>query len=246
MSPCVSPRRVERAAVIACALAFASLLFAAFPGTVQGQERAPEPPFQEVPTFVPVLLVPGWFDTGVDLAALGVRLRSAGWPADHVVAVTFSDATGSNRDHAVEIALAVDSLVARTGSNRVDIVAHSMGGLSTRLYLRQHPGRARRVVFIASPHRGTWTAYLAFGDARAEMIPGSGFLAELNEGPPVPPGVEALTVRTLLDTHILPGSSATLPGIPDFVVCCETHQSVKWDGEAFGAVSAFLRRGVVP
>ena len=32
------------------------------------------------PTEVPVLLIPGWFDTERDLAALRIRLISAGWP----------------------------------------------------------------------------------------------------------------------------------------------------------------------
>ena len=40
---------------------------------------------------VPVLLVPGWFDTERDLAALRIRLVSAGWESDHVATVTFSD-----------------------------------------------------------------------------------------------------------------------------------------------------------
>jgi triacylglycerol lipase len=201
---------------------------------------------QEAPPFVPVLLVPGWFDTGEDVAVLGGRLRAAGWPADHVVAVTFAHPTGSNHDHAREIALAVDSLLARTGSERVDVIAHSMGGLATRLYLREHPGRVRRVVFLATPHRGTWAAYFAFGEGRAEMLPGSDFLRDLNTGPPVPPGVEAFTVRTLLETHVLPGESATLPGVPGWTVCCDTHWSLKRDPAVFEVVRSFLRHGVTP
>jgi len=201
---------------------------------------------QDAPPFVPVLLVPGWFDTADDVAVLGGRLRAAGWPADHVVAVTFTHPTGSNRDHAREIARAVDSLLARTGSERVDVIAHSMGGLATRLYLREHPGTVRRVVFLATPHRGTWAAYFAFGEGRAEMLPGSDFLRELNSGLPVPPGVEAFTVRTLLETHILPGESATLPGVPGWTVCCDTHWSLKRDPAVFEVVRSFLRHGVTP
>jgi triacylglycerol lipase len=201
---------------------------------------------QEAPRIVPVLLVPGWADTAEDVAVLGERLRAAGWPADHVLAVTFAHPTGSNREHAREIAVAVDSLLARTGATEVDVIAHSMGGLATRAYLREEPAKVRRVVFLATPHRGTWAAYFAFGEGRGEMLPGSAFLRELNADPPVPPGVEAFTVRTLLETHVLPGGSATLPGVPDWTVCCDTHWSLKRDPAVFEVVRNFLRNGVTP
>jgi triacylglycerol lipase len=197
---------------------------------------------QEVRPFVPVLVVPGWYDTGVALAGLRVRLRSAGWPTPYISAVTFADPTGGNVEHAREIGAAVDILLARTGEAQVDIIAHSMGGLATRAYLRTNQGKVRRVVFMATPHRGTMSAYLAFGGGRDEMIPGSPFLDSLNHAPPVPDGVEAITVRTLLDTHILPGSSATLPGVPDHVVCCATHEGLTRDLDAFLVVRGFLRR----
>lgn len=198
-------------------------------------------PAQETRPSVPVLLVPGWFDTAAELQGLRSHLRGAGWPVERVTAVTFVDPTGGNHDHAHEIAVAVDSLLARTGAERVDVVAHSMGGLATRLYLRERPGKVRRVVFMATPHRGTLSAYLAFGRGRAEMLPGSAFLDSLNAGPAVPPGVEALTVRTLLDTHILPGESATLPGVRDVTVCCASHAGLTRSLDAFRAVRDFLR-----
>jgi triacylglycerol lipase len=190
----------------------------------------------------PVLLVPGWFDNGADLARLCARLRDAGWPADRILALTFARRTGSNHGHAAEIGAAVDALRARTGSVRVDIVAHSMGGLAARLYLREHRGAVRRVVFLGTPHRGTWAAYFAFGEGRSEMLPGSAFLRELNAGPAVPAGVEAMTVRTLLDTHILPGSSATLPGVPSVTVCCNSHWGLTRDRGVFETVRDFLKR----
>ena len=195
---------------------------------------------QDLQDRVPVLLVPGWFETAEDLAGFRVRLRSAGWPAEAMAAVTFQDPTGGNGVHAREIARAVTLLRERTGAPRVDIVAHSMGGLATRLYLKEEPGAVRRVVFLATPHRGTLSAYLAFGEGREEMLPGSPFLTALNDGPPVPEGVEAMTVRTIIDTHIVPGESATLPGVPDHVLCCVTHEGLTRDLAAFQVVRDFL------
>jgi len=241
--------------VTAPALAVAAALFVAAPagGLLQEGPAGPvtpagpaTPASQEAAAVVPVLLVPGWADTAEDVAVLGSRLRVAGWPRDHVLAVTFAHPVGSNREHAREIAAAVDSLLARSGAAKVDVVAHSMGGLATRVYLREHAGKVRRVVFLATPHQGTWAAYFAFGEARGEMLPGSDFLRELNAGPPVPPGVEAFTVRTLLETHVVPGESATLPGVPGWTVCCDTHWSLKRDPAVFEVVENFLRHGVTP
>lgn len=193
---------------------------------------------------VPVLLVPGWLDTERDLAALRIRLLAAGWDEKGVVAMTFRDPTGSNREHAEEISRAVDDLRGVTGAERVDIVAHSMGGLATRLYLRETSGApVRRVVFIATPHRGTYMAYLAFGEGRGEMQPDSDFLEALNEGPPVPPGIEAMTIRSRLDAVILPPESALLPHAENREVCCPTHAGLLDSVDAFRLVRRFLVDG---
>lgn len=190
---------------------------------------------------VPVLLVPGWFDTGRDLAALRIRLIAAGWEADHVQTVTFNDPVGTNRLHAIELGQAIDSILRSTGADELDVVAHSMGGLATRWYLRETSDeRVRRVAFIGSPHRGTHSAHLAWGGGRAEMMPGSAFLDTLNTDAPAPSGVEAMTVRTRVDTHIVPGESATLPGVPDHEVCCPTHSGLLKSQEVFELVRAFL------
>jgi len=193
------------------------------------------------PAAVPVLLVPGWFDTARDLAALRIRLLAAGWATSDVVTVTFEDPTGSNRDHALELEAAVVALVASTGAESIDIVAHSMGGLATRWYLRNAPeAPIRRVVFIASPHRGTLSAHLAWGGGRTEMMPGSAFLDTLNTEQPAPIGVEAITIRTSVDTHVVPGESATLPGVPDHELCCPTHHGLLRSSGVFELVTDFL------
>jgi len=196
---------------------------------------------------VPVLLVPGWFDSARDLAAMRIHLLGAGWPGSHVGTLTFREPTGSNRDHAEELAAALGDLRSASGADSVDIVAHSMGGLAVRWYLLTHPDApVRRAVFIASPHRGTLSAHLAWGDGRDDMMPGSPFLDTLNTRAPVPPGVDVITVRTLIDTHIVPGESATLPGAPDYALCCSTHAGLLQDRDVLEIVRSFLELGVVP
>lgn len=193
---------------------------------------------------VPVLLVPGWSDTGRAMAALRIRLVSAGWAPERVAVLTFTDPAGGNRAHARELGDSIDAVLARTGADRLDVVAHSMGGLATRAYLRERGGgKVRRVAFLATPQRGTLAAYLAFGRGRYDMMPDSPFLQWLNAGPPLPEGVEALTVRTPLDAHVLPNESGTLEGVEDHVVCCPTHAGLIDSLEVFRLLRRFLEDG---
>lgn len=229
----------------ACAVASAAFLVGsagAVPSPAVGISGAAETAL--TPAAVPVLLVPGWLDTGRDLAAMRIRLLATGWSDEQIRTLTFREATGSNRDHAEEIAEAIDSLMARTGSDQVDVVAHSMGGLATRWYLLQRPhAPVRRVVFIGTPHRGTRSAHLAWGGGRSEMMPDSPFLDTLNSAAPYPQNVEMITVRTVIDTHIIPGESATLPGVEDHELCCPTHAGLLDDAEVFEIVRDFLEHG---
>lgn len=175
----------------------------------------------------PVLLVPGWSNRARAWRRLASFLLSDGWPSNHVHALDFEDPFGSNVRHAAEIAKAVDSLLETTRADRVDIVAHSMGGLATRRYLADHGmrGCVRRVVFLATPHRGTWAALFAFGGGRREMMPGSRFLRELN-GRPLHGGVEAAAVWTRLDLRVLPRASAMLEGGRNLLAPLVTHQGL--------------------
>lgn len=233
-------RRAGAAAVVA----FGPALVLALVVTAAAFRNPPEEPTPGLRS-VPVVLVPGWYEEATDLEPLSRRLTDAGWPADRIATVSFADPVGSNADHAREIADHVDRLRERTGARRVDIVAHSMGGLAVRYFLSdpERAPEARRVVFLGTPQRGTWIAYFAWGDGGGEMIPESEFLDSLNAQPPVPSGVDALTIRTPVDTHIVPGENATLPGVPDVEVCCPTHGGLVDDGGTFGVVHAFLAEG---
>lgn len=199
---------------------------------------------------VPVALVPGWGDGAPQLASLQARLVEAGWPPGRVATVDFDDPFGSNREHAREIGREVEALRAATGVDRVDVVAHSMGGLALRRHLLDSSGEAvRRVVFLATPHRGTVAAHLAWGRGSEEMEPGSPFLDSLNAAPPVPEGVEALNVRTPLDLRVVPRANATVPSsdgrVRDVEVCCPSHPGMLDDSRIVRIVVEFLRNGEV-
>lgn len=176
----------------------------------------------------PVLLVPGWSNRARALHPLARHLLRSGWSADRVRALDFADRFGSNVVHAREVARAVDAIRATTGAPQVDIVAHSMGGLAARRYIADHAGHpppVRRVVFLATPHAGTWAALLAFGGGGREMRPGSRFLRDL-EACEWPGCVEAIALRTRLDLRVFPPRSAVFPCADNHCLRVVTHQGL--------------------
>lgn len=192
----------------------------------------------------PVLLVPGWSDGPPQLDDFRRRMVDAGWPEDRVVAMEFADPVGSNRAHAREVAAAAVELGLRTGADRVDVVAFSMGGLAVRHFLHFEGGKdvVRRAAFLGTPHRGTIAAVFAWGDGAREMIPGSPFLERLNTVHALE-GVEMAAIRTSVDTRVVPGSSAILPGAVNVEVCCPGHTGMLRDPETFDVVHRFLLLG---
>jgi len=202
-----------------------------------GGERRVERP-------VPVLLVPGWGDGSEQLIPLQTRFREAGWPLGAIRAVDFEDPVGSSRAHAEEVAGAARALRRTTGSEEVDIVAHSMGGLAVRWFLESRDSTGvRKAVFLGTPHRGTVAAWFAWGEGGDEMQPGSPFLDSLNAGGFVPDEVEALAIQTPLDLRVIPGESALLPeaeNTRNAEICCPTHPGLLDHEDTFRAVAEFL------
>ena len=74
-----------------------------------------------------------------------------------------------------------DALRAKVRGGRIDLVCHSMGGLVARFYL-QNLGGARRVdrcITLATPHRGTYSAYWVASRVGRELRPDSALLEKL-------------------------------------------------------------------
>jgi triacylglycerol lipase len=196
-----------------------------------------------VPAVLPLLFVPGWSDRAKRLDWLRQEFVRAGYAASHVCVLDFRDRFGSNIEHAFEIARAIEELRASTGTDRVDVVAHSMGGLALRYYLHFHGGAGivRRVVFMGTPHRGTWLAYLGWGKGAREMRPGHPLLQSLGRLPSVPAGVSALCIHTPMETRVLPRSSALLADARNTRVWSASHPSLLRSRKVFAAIRAFLQ-----
>jgi triacylglycerol lipase len=86
-------------------------------------------------------------------------------------------------DYLPQLAARVDEICAASGSGKIALVAHSMGGLVARAYLARVSGaeRVSRLVTIASPHHGTEMAPLGLGRNMRQMYRGNPWLVKLAE-----------------------------------------------------------------
>ena len=117
---------------------------------------------------LPVLLVHGYgCNSGYWLTMSKVLLRAR--ISHH--AVNLEPVSGSIDEYVPLIHHAVEQLCNDLGTDRVVIVAHSMGGLAARAYLRDHGGRrVAKVVTLGTPHRGTALARFGIGHNTRQML----------------------------------------------------------------------------
>lgn len=97
---------------------------------------------------------------------------------------------------------------------RVDVVAHSMGGLVLRQALSESPelaARMGRVVTLGTPHHGTGLLrHLRFGPVYRMMSRGAPYLEELPTFAETAPGAKVTTVASRHDLVVYPVETAHL------------------------------------
>jgi len=104
----------------------------------------------------------------------------------------------------------VEEICAATGADQLVILAHSMGGLAARAYLRRHgAGRVAKLITLGTPQHGTVTARFAAGKNGRQMVPGNPWLKQLNEETP---SVPVVSVYSHQDNVVVPQDSAVLAG----------------------------------
>lgn len=166
----------------------------------------------------PVLLVHGYGDTGLSpwWRTLAGHFYDAGYDRRTVETLSLGwvpgTTVGSPERYARRIGRAVERLRDRHGS-RVDVVAHSMGGLGARWYVEREDGAPNvdDLVTLGTPHQGTALAHAgSWTPGGRAMLPGSDLLATLN-GRRLPRGVNYTAVWSEDDEAVLPGHRARLP-----------------------------------
>ena len=171
------------------------------------------------------------------------RFQADGWESNRLFAYTFSS-TKSNASIAQDVKARVDQIRAATGAAKVDIITHSMGGLSSRYYLKNLGGQADvdDWVSLGGPNHGTTWAYGCFFISPCnQMIPGSSFLNQLNSGDETPGAVNYGTWWSPCDELINPDTSVILSGATNTQTSCMGHSALRTDATVYSQVREFVR-----
>jgi triacylglycerol lipase len=190
----------------------------------------------------PILFVHGWNGSASNWNTMKSRFEKDGWAKSELSAWTYNS-TQSNAAIAKEVASHVESLRSTTHAAKVDLITHSMGGLSSRYYIKNLGGEAtvEKWISLAGPNHGTTTADSCFEISCVEMRPNSTFLNELNAGSETPGPVVYHTWWSPCDEIINPQESTILKGATNTKTACISHLAFLSDETVYHQVREFVR-----
>lgn len=194
----------------------------------------------------PVLLVHGIHGSSQNFAAMLPWLRGQGFDP---VALDFVDVAWKDwslDDLADQVALHVMALRQRTGKDQVDIVAHSLGGVAARQFIKFRGGDryVKHLVCLGSPHHGVGYAALGPGITIADLFrPHSEQLNALNRPAETYGAVSYTNVWSTGDyMEMLPFASGRLVGAFNFRIDGTPHSGMTTDSRIFPVVRDALLR----
>ncbi len=190
----------------------------------------------------PILFVHGWNGDTSTWTTMISRFQADGWTASELDNWSYNWHQ-SNATTASDISSKVNSILATTGAAKVDIISHSMGGLSSRYYIRNLGGdqKVDDWVSLGGPNHGTDTANFCFDPSCVEMRPKSSFLKALNSGDETPGAVNYGTWWSPCDEVINPDSSVLLSGSTNTETGCLEHSQLHEDAGVYAQVRDFVR-----
>lgn len=194
-------------------------------------------------THDPILFIHGYGGNTSNWDTMRQRFLADGWKDYELYSYNYSFLS-SNATNAAEIRDQVNNIISTTGATKVDIIAHSMGSVSSRYYLKNLGGSDKidAWVSLAGPNHGTdyvENQNCNFTPCR-EIIPGSAFLVALNGGDETPGLTRYGTWRSPCDTTINPDESVILSGATNTLTSCLVHFNLIVDPTVYTQVRAFV------
>lgn len=133
--------------------------------------------------------------------------------------VDLKPVAGSIDDYVAQVEGRARELLAATGAARVAIVAHSMGGLVARAWMRDYgSARVARVITLGTPHHGTALANFGPGANAVQMrragdgMGGGPWLRALADGESAVTRALVTSIFTHHDNIVAPQTSSLLDG----------------------------------
>jgi triacylglycerol lipase len=192
----------------------------------------------------PILFVHGWNGSASNWSTMVSRFEKDGYPKSHLSTYTYNSSTSNKTLAETEVKSRVESLLKATGAAKVDILAHSMGSLNSRYYVKFVAGGQEKVddwVSFGGPNHGTKAANICFTATCVEMRIGSKFLTELNAGDETPGTVNYGTWWSPCDEFINPPESTILSGATNTKTPCISHLALVSDEAVYKEVREFIK-----
>ena len=161
----------------------------------------------------PVVLLHGWAQHTANFLWLARRLRRDGWL--DVYSVRHTALGGDIERSAARLGDVIDGIRRTCGASHVDVVAHSMGGLVARAYVRARGAASGigRLITLGTPHQGTRVfSWLGVEPMLVQMRPESPLLSRLGADDPVPALVDCTAIYSVDDALVVPSTAAYYPG----------------------------------
>ena len=217
-------------------------------GVMTGRATAEEKPAHRPLIIVPGLLGPRPGEVLPEVFPEFIaRFKAAGWSDKDLILFRY-DWTQPNERTAEQLAATIERVRPRTGNpevDKVDIVAHSMGSLSSRYYLRFLGGtqRVKHWVSIGGVNHGTIVPCPGFAWASChDMTPHSPMVEALNEGDETPGDVRYQTQSSSCDELAVPHATVRLAGAENRDVGCLEHIYLPRSATVFEVTRDFLLR----
>lgn len=144
-------------------------------------EAAGIPEEATAPSPSPVVFVPGYGHADRAWSLIGRHLQRAGFT--DVGSLDPAATRGDIVRRAKRLRAHVDAVRAVTGSTRVHVVGHNVGGIVVRYYVQVLGGdeTVATAVTVGTPHAGSELTPMGLGPAAAQVRPGSNILRRLEE-----------------------------------------------------------------
>ena len=189
------------------------------------------------PSALPIVLIHGVLCNAGVFIPLARRLARA--RIGPVYALSYGPPLCAIEAFVAQLDARIRDVCAATGASSVIVVAHSMGGLIARAYVRRHGAASiARVVTLGGPHHGSRFASLAPGACLAQMRPGSAWLAALPDAHGGPPLTSLWSPH---DSMVTPQTSSILAGAVNVAFPGIGHNALLRNDAIFARVAEEIR-----
>jgi triacylglycerol lipase len=192
----------------------------------------------------PILLVHGIIHNRSAFMSLQRRMEKVGW--ENVFTMNYNTFHGNILQMVEELGRKIEMVLKKTGSDQIDIVAHSLGGIVGRTYmsLGEGRGKVRRLITLGTPHQGTQLSFFAKGLSRGALdsdLRVDSYLIRLLMQTELPNKSEIVSIHSPFDWTVVPSENSNCKGKPesafkniqlDYV----GHTGLLYSTEAFDAV----------